>query len=527
MGDPFQKVIAGQQLRGISSAAWNTLMDLCLARKRQGINVSGRADLVMPDGAINVRNDSGYDCEEFDVLGLDDMLTGPDVDEGEFKYRYAMRATTPASLEHRGRFVVLVDPLLAATGESPGQIGRAWVAGAVCPCVVRVRMLSSEFPPPGGIVVQAACRVAVLSDVDLTTLVVDAVIDGVTLAAADRVLVISQTDSTTNGSYVIQGSGPPVRAAEFPTGGSVAGYTYQVTEGDYGEGIWSVTNSPGADVVDTDTLTWMQVSDGSYVIQEAVRVVVASNIDLADELEEGDEQDGVTLVADDRVLLTGQTDPAENGVHVVPAAGAASRADDCLDTTDASGFAYYATEGDAGAETLWRLKRGSLVGTDALYFGKIGVQSVTRKARIVDGERGYLEAASAGGADVLWIQPGLGLRWALVRIGNMDLGTVRAVLLKEMESKGVVPAEIQLWDDDWDLWCGTGEVITVRDDLGTGETLPACRAVHAEPSISSHEYLLDAVGCADECACVMGLSGGGCLALSSGGGLALSCGEPV
>jgi len=150
------------------------------------------------------------------------------------------------------------------------------------------------------------------------------------------------------------------------------------------------------------------------------------------------------------------------------------------------------------------------------------VQSI-RKARIVNGESGYLESASAGGADVLWIQQGLGIRWALVRIGNMDLGTVRAVLLEPLASKGVAAGEIQVHDDEYDLYCGTGERITVRDHLGINETLPKCRPVAADPSISSVDYLLGAAGCEEDCACNLSIVGGGCLAIVGGGAATIVC----
>jgi hypothetical protein len=62
--------------------------------------------------------------------------------------------------------------------------------------------------------------------------------------------------------------------------------------------------------------------------KEAVRVATTANIDLTEDLENGDSIDGVALVTGDRVLVKSQTDESENGIYIVPASGAASRSTD-------------------------------------------------------------------------------------------------------------------------------------------------------------------------------------------------------
>lgn len=102
-----------------------------------------------------------------------------------------------------------------------------------------------------------------------------------------------------------------------------------------------------------------------------VRVVATANVNIANGLENGDAIDGVTLATGDRVLLTGQTTPAENGIYVVVAAGAASRATDADANAEVtSGLAVAATEGTTFGDTVWILTTNDpiVIGTTGLTF---------------------------------------------------------------------------------------------------------------------------------------------------------------
>jgi hypothetical protein len=67
-----------------------------------------------------------------------------------------------------------------------------------------------------GLNVHPASRVATTSNVDLSTaLEAGDSVDGVTLVAGNRVLVKSQSTTSQNGIYVVQASGPAVRATDF------------------------------------------------------------------------------------------------------------------------------------------------------------------------------------------------------------------------------------------------------------------------------------------------------------------------
>lgn len=76
------------------------------------------------------------------------------------------------------------------------------------------------------------------------------------------------------------------------------------------------------------------------------RVASSTNVSLTTGLENGDTVDGVVVATGDRVLLFGQTAPAENGIYVVVASGTASRATDS-DTAGevAQGTSTYVSSG--------------------------------------------------------------------------------------------------------------------------------------------------------------------------------------
>ena len=94
--------------------------------------------------------------------------------------------------------------------------------------------------------------------------------------------------------------------------------------------------------------------------------------------------DGVSVVADDDVLVGGQTAPAENGIYTASATAWARR-DDC-DTDDkcASGIMVMIKEGTANADDLYMLTTDAAitVGTTSLTFAKTGLDAGGAQAAI-------------------------------------------------------------------------------------------------------------------------------------------------
>lgn len=91
---------------------------------------------------------------------------------------------------------------------------------------------------------------------------------------------------------------------------------------------------------------WAQISGVRYqaFTQKApvtVRLATTANITLASQLENGDTIDSVVLVTGDRVLVKNQTTASENGIYVVAASGAPTRATDADTFTELNNMVVY------------------------------------------------------------------------------------------------------------------------------------------------------------------------------------------
>jgi hypothetical protein len=118
-----------------------------------------------------------------------------------------------------------------------------------------------------------------------------------------------------------------------------------------------------------------------------VRVATTTSGTLATSFENGDTIDGVVLKTDDRILIKNQSTTSQNGIYVVAASGAPTRATDMpaggvLSISD--GFSVWVNGGTLNSGTIWRLTNASspTVGTDALTFAikQISVDVATTTA---------------------------------------------------------------------------------------------------------------------------------------------------
>jgi len=110
-----------------------------------------------------------------------------------------------------------------------------------------------------------AVRAATTVNVDLSTdLEATDVIDGVTLAAGNRVLVKNQTASEENGIYIVQASGAAVRSVDMDDASDFDAATVFVTEGTVNaDSGW--TQNAEVTTVDTDPVTFVQFTgSGTY-----------------------------------------------------------------------------------------------------------------------------------------------------------------------------------------------------------------------------------------------------------------------
>lgn len=99
-------------------------------------------------------------------------------------------------------------------------------------------------------------RAASTANVTIATALNDAdVIDGVTLATGDRVLLKNQTTGAENGVYVVGVT--PVRSADWAAGADVVGFAARVYAGTAGANtVWAVYAEPA--VVGTHAPNFVQ-----------------------------------------------------------------------------------------------------------------------------------------------------------------------------------------------------------------------------------------------------------------------------
>ena len=118
-----------------------------------------------------------------------------------------------------------------------------------------------------GIDWKASVRAATDGNRDLLEMENGEVVDGVTLATGDRVLVKNQTDATANGIYVVQASGAPVRSSDADSGTEVtANFAVFVEEGTVNaDSGWTLTNN-GTVTVGTTALVFTQFTGLGQII---------------------------------------------------------------------------------------------------------------------------------------------------------------------------------------------------------------------------------------------------------------------
>lgn len=135
------------------------------------------------------------------------------------------------------------------------------------------------------------------------------------------------------------------------------------------------------------------VSEG-VVTKAPVRVATTANGTLASAFENGDTVDGVVLATSDRILIKNQSSAAENGIYIVAASGAPTRATDADSEAELVNGAVLVLEGTANAGSRWILSTAApiTVGSTALTWQQIG---------IADPVIGEVTDAREGEADLL------------------------------------------------------------------------------------------------------------------------------
>lgn len=107
--------------------------------------------------------------------------------------------------------------------------------------------------------------------------------------------------------------------------------------------------------------------------KDPVVVATTANGTLATAYANGQTVDGVVLATGDRILLKDQSSGADNGIYIVAASGAPTRASDFDATAEVYGSAIQVKKGTSNADTVWMCTTDNpTIGSTSLSFAQIG-----------------------------------------------------------------------------------------------------------------------------------------------------------
>ena len=157
------------------------------------------------------------------------------------------------------------------------------------------------------LIVKDAVEAATIATLNMATdASTGSLLDGVTLALNDRILIKNQSNGVQNGIYVVQAAGSPNRSADYSSGSHVRSTFMFVTSGLINANSgWVCTNDETSDVVGTNALTFTQFS-GAGQITAGTGLTKNGNI-----LQLGDgglgDRSGINRTADDIALAVDNT----------------------------------------------------------------------------------------------------------------------------------------------------------------------------------------------------------------------------
>ncbi len=228
-------------------------------------------------------------------------------------------------------------------------------------------------------------------------------VDGVGVSSGSRILLVGQNDASQNGVYDVVDSLTLTRSADLDTSAEMnTGTSVYVLEGDTNAGrvytltstnvtlgttnlVFAISNSIPVNLTRTGTVTtgvWNSTLLSSNYKSAAV-VAIDTNVNLGDNWDDAT-VDGVILAAGDRILLTQQAIPTENGLWVVQAMG---ELDTLLRPIDYdanthglnSGLAVYVERGNLlGGSIFFCTTSSIIVGTTATTWVQFSPSPVTK-----------------------------------------------------------------------------------------------------------------------------------------------------
>jgi hypothetical protein len=131
------------------------------------------------------------------------------------------------------------------------------------------------------------------------------------------------------------------------------------------------------------TKTYVDAKVAGLSWKQAVRAATTANGTLATAYANGQVIDGVTLATGNRILLKNQTTGTENGIYIVAASGAPTRATDADSGAELVNATVYVSEGTTNADTQWTCTTNAtiMVGSTSLAFAQLtsGSSAITAK----------------------------------------------------------------------------------------------------------------------------------------------------
>lgn len=173
------------------------------------------------------------------------------------------------------------------------------------------------------------------------------------------------------------------------------------------------------DAGDTITISTTAVSTAW---KDPCRASTTANVNLATgDIANGTVHDGVTLATGDRVFVQFQTAPAENGIYIVPASGAASRAADADTGAEMLQATFYVEEGTSYQDKQFTCSTDGPItlGTTALSFVISGAGGMVAASRtdVLTGTD-TAKGVTADALSALWAKPAPVASAATVTLGD-------------------------------------------------------------------------------------------------------------
>jgi hypothetical protein len=137
--------------------------------------------------------------------------------------------------------------------------------------------------------------------------------------------------------------------------------------------------------------------------KERVRAATTTNGALATAYENGDAIDGVTLATGDRILLKDQTTGSENGIYVVNASGAPTRASDANTSAEVDSMIVGVESGTVNADKIYQLTTDNpTLGSTSLVFTQFtgGGTAYTAGSGLTESPAGTFNVGAGTGISV-------------------------------------------------------------------------------------------------------------------------------